>query len=78
MVSDSVIVIGVDVSDLVSLFVILYVRLEECFGVDLKYLFSALDFCVSVWAVLLLWVMVVLVGVVGFLGLRAFTVDHRM
>ena len=46
--------------------------------VDLKYLFSVLVFCMSLWAVLLLWVMVVLVGVVGFLGLRAFTVDHKM
>ena len=34
--------------------------------VDLKYFSSVLAFCVSVWAVLLLWVMVVLVGVVGF------------
>ena len=47
MVSDSVIVIGVDVSDLASLFVILS-GVEGVFLVDLKYLFNVLAFCVSV------------------------------
>ena len=54
IVSAAMIIIGVDVSDLVCLFIILYVGLKECVMVDLKYLFSVLAFFMSVLVVLLL------------------------